>query len=711
MKKLYFLFLIVLGSLSAFAQTIRYVKSANVGAGDGTSWANATSDLQAMINASASGDQVWVAAGTYFPTLAPGSATTDRDKTFSLREGVSIYGGFNGTEAILNARNVLVNVTILSGDIGAVGVKTDNVYHVVVAGGSMNGARLDGFTITGGYADGTTTPTINGVSFHQGRAAGLFLSSATGATFENLIITDNENATASQNGGAAYLLYSAATFNNVEFKNNKSANNGGAIYMLGQAATYIYPTFTNVKFTNNTALEGGAIYLSSYAQPTFTNTIFDGNEATSGSGGAITNGTATSSKITCLNVTFANCKSTGAGGAVYNYGTSSVYTNCKFLGNYTSSSGAALYMGGTASNNAAPAITNCVFANNTANNATYGGAIYNSTFTDGVLTNCTFYNNTNSNASNLNNGGAIAFFTSSTTQKITLQNCIFNSNEGDVYIAASNTGASYTVKNSLMQTTTVATNGLNGNIVNATPTQLFASTVSTDLNFLQIVEGEATQKGDNSLVPVGITTDLAGNSRIMGGTVDLGAYEFQGTLPVELSSFDATKKGSSAVITWTTQSEQNNLKFVVERGPSLTDFKVLKEVSGAGNSTQSLNYSVTDFAPLSGTNYYRLVQYDNDGKSKVVAMKSLKFGLTASTTVYPNPASAYVKVISSSTEAIVSLNLISLTGINVLTNNYAQTTPQEGLRLDLTNVPKGAYILWINKGKSSEEKQTLLVVK
>ncbi|MGE6220952.1 T9SS type A sorting domain-containing protein [Nubsella zeaxanthinifaciens] len=711
MRKIYLLFLIVLGSLTTFAQTVRYVKPIATGAGDGTSWADAAADLQTVINASSSGDQVWVAAGTYKPTIAPGSSTTDRDKTFLLKQGVSVYGGFVGTEAVLSARDLAANLTILSGDIGTVGVKTDNVYHVVAVTGNMVGARLDGFTITAGYADGTTTPTINGGSFHQGRAAGLFLSSTTGATFENLIISDNENATVSQNGGAAYFLYSSATLNNVEFKNNKSANNGGAIYMLGLTTAYIYPTFTNVKFTNNTALEGGAIYLSSFAQPTFTNTTFDGNEATAGSGGAITNGTATSSKITCLNVVFSNNKSTSAGGAVYNYGTSSTYTNCKFLANYTASSGAAMYLGGTASNNAAPSITNGVFANNTANNATYGGAIYNSTYTDAVLTNCTFYNNTNTNASNVNNGGAIAFFTSPTTQKITLQNSIFNGNEGDVYIAAGNTGASFTVKNCLMQTTTVATNGVNGNIVNATPTLLFASTVATDLNFLQLVEGEATQKGDNTLIPVGITTDLAGNSRVSSGVVDLGAYEFQGTLPVSLLSFNVAKKGASAVLTWKTASEQNNSKFVIERGSSPADFKILKEVAGAGDSNSPLSYSSTDFSPLSGLNYYRLTQYDKNGNSEVLGIQSLRFDLLASAKVYPNPAGNYVNVVPSSVEGAVSLNLISLTGKTVLTNNYAQTTTQEGLKLDLTNVPKGAYILWINKGKLSEEKQTLLVVK
>ena len=71
-----FLFLIVLLLNNIiFSQTIRYVKPTVSGSGDGSSWANASNNLQSMINNSASNDQVWVAAGTYKPNAYPSNCT------------------------------------------------------------------------------------------------------------------------------------------------------------------------------------------------------------------------------------------------------------------------------------------------------------------------------------------------------------------------------------------------------------------------------------------------------------------------------------------------------------------------------------------------------------------------------------------------------------------------------------------------------------
>jgi len=69
--------------------------------------------------------------------------------SFSLKNGVAIYGGFVGTETALNQRNPTSHVTILSGDIGTAGNASDNSYHVVTGIGTDSTAVLDGFTVHG----------------------------------------------------------------------------------------------------------------------------------------------------------------------------------------------------------------------------------------------------------------------------------------------------------------------------------------------------------------------------------------------------------------------------------------------------------------------------------------------------------------------------------------------------------------------------------
>ncbi|HWZ86999.1 MAG TPA: hypothetical protein VN032_12405, partial [Thermoanaerobaculia bacterium] len=93
-----------------------FVNGAATGANNGSSWANAYVSLQSGLTAAGSSDEIWVAAATYKPT-----ATIDRTISFALKNGVGVYGGFNGTETQRSQRNPAVNVTILSGDIGTPG--------------------------------------------------------------------------------------------------------------------------------------------------------------------------------------------------------------------------------------------------------------------------------------------------------------------------------------------------------------------------------------------------------------------------------------------------------------------------------------------------------------------------------------------------------------------------------------------------------------
>ncbi len=85
------LFILFFGTKST-AQTTRYVSTLGSGTKDGLSWANASSDIQAMINASSSGQQVFVAIGTYKPLYKANAVTgsqtpNDRDNAFVIKNG------------------------------------------------------------------------------------------------------------------------------------------------------------------------------------------------------------------------------------------------------------------------------------------------------------------------------------------------------------------------------------------------------------------------------------------------------------------------------------------------------------------------------------------------------------------------------------------------------------------------------------------------
>ncbi|GHU60371.1 hypothetical protein FACS1894121_0200 [Bacteroidia bacterium] len=132
-----------------------------VGDASGINWKNACS-LSVALNSvnSANFDQsikqIWVAAGTYTPQHAPDGSTTDkRDRAFVLEQNVKMYGGFEGWEQTLAERGTKCPdaspcVSILSGNLG----KDTNAYHVFVGMGLDSTSLLDGFTVSGGKADG-----------------------------------------------------------------------------------------------------------------------------------------------------------------------------------------------------------------------------------------------------------------------------------------------------------------------------------------------------------------------------------------------------------------------------------------------------------------------------------------------------------------------------------------------------------------------------
>jgi len=274
-------------------QAVCYVNAGASGANNGSSWTDAFTDLQsALTNVKCT--QIWVAKGTYKP------ATTDRTISFAIRRGVFLYGGFAGTESQVDPRSAS-NATILSGDIGTVGVATDNSYHVVRLDGTTAAGTItpvtnliDGFTITGGNGN-FPPPGPNS------RGAGLYCDGSgvghdCSPTLTNLDVVGN--SVVEWAGGAFFegdSGRSSPVLTDSTFSGN-SAQYGGGLMCFGQNSGDCDATIANVTFSGNSATaDGGGLYNAAYgtgavgtgtSNPTLINVTFTANTA-SGKGGAM----------------------------------------------------------------------------------------------------------------------------------------------------------------------------------------------------------------------------------------------------------------------------------------------------------------------------------------------------------------------------------------------------------------------------------------
>ncbi len=464
-----------------------------------------------------------------------------------------------------------------------------NSYHVVEGENINSTAVLDGFTITGGQGDGPSntsdfrgagiynreaSPTLRNLKFVGNTAQeGGAMYNGTNSDAQITSVTFNNNE-ATAHGGAVYNLTSEPVFDGVTFTNNEAVGgdgdgDGGAVYNWQSSVTYRNSTFSNnnavniggamytysstvdidnVDFNNNDALFGGGMgsYVGStlflddvdfngntssnsgggmYSDasfPTLNNVTFTSNSAASAGGGMYNNqGSNTiGNRVTFLQ----NSVDDGKGGGVLNFASSPVFVDVEFRGNEAKEGG-----GVANQSNSEASFTNALFSGNKA--TVFGGAITNEQ-SDITLINATI----SGNNATLNAGG---LFNNSSSP--TIVNSIFWNNSegtdgfGDGTLRASiyYIGGSANISNSIIQqsggsgswNTDAGTDG--GNNLDSDPlfkTPINLSSIPTTAGDFSLTSGSpAINSGNNG--SNGTSTDLAGNTRVEEGTIEMGPYE------------------------------------------------------------------------------------------------------------------------------------------------------------------------------------------
>lgn len=500
-----FLMLAIFAAVAAMANpTVRYVRSGMNG--DGTSWQSASGDLQAMIEQSSAGDEVWIAVGTYKPDSLI-RKNRKNSYTFFLKEGVSLYGGFAGTETDKSERQM-----------GESGKKYDFVHETILSGDDEE-------------PDTWIREMMNGSTYRYGWRT------------EGDVIPGTKN-------NHNHILYSAQQFShltvidgltlkggNASVHNVKAA--GGALYALGNIRMRACRIVENsawfaAESTSNSDTKGGAVFLEGSGEASIEDCYFARNYSHSsygrGLGGAIY-----AQNVVINGCDFEDCVALDNGGAIYNIG--GTVKNCTFADCY-SASGGAVYNGeeGTFTHNT---VYDC--------RALLGGGVYNEgTASYNIIAGC--YADTEEYGNDLAGQGGGVY----NKKGLILGSVVYNNKAGKgggVFVVDGKVVNSTIQNNAVRIESTTINIGLNEGV--SEETTVFNTIGNADAeasNFVKptIFRGLATQEGDkvalreaswalaegSSFIDAGVLTDgineevdIAGNKRVLGEAIDKGAYE------------------------------------------------------------------------------------------------------------------------------------------------------------------------------------------
>ncbi len=422
----------------------------------------------------------------------------------------SYYGGGGGMYNSGTVSNCIIRNNTASNSGGGI-YNSGTIRNCTVSNNTVTGSGASSYS-GGGIYNVNVSSIVSNCIVSDNTISGSTNVTYGGGIYQGTIDHCTVNNNSASSGGG---IYGSDSISNCTVKGNSSTSNGGGIYSSNNNVVISNCIVSeNIASRSSGSVYGGGIYCSG-SNGTISHCTINGNTASNSTtstsysayGGGVAINNTTAKIIDCIikdNKTLKNGVQDGRGGGIYQ----GIITRCRIEDN-SSGEGGGFY--GSSANN-------CLLLNNSA--ATNGGGGF--LVANGNNINCTFVGNTASR------GGGIYFNTNTGTSAT---NCIFWQNYAQMWeqVGTPSGASAANVAYSAIQEQYPGV----GNIIIAEENEnggpLFLNPAAQ--NYYLQENSPCINTGSNAALSVADTTDLAGNTRIYAGTVDMGAYERIGINP------------------------------------------------------------------------------------------------------------------------------------------------------------------------------------
>ncbi len=200
---------------------------------------------------------------------------------------------------------------------------------------------------------------------------------------------------------------------------------------------------------------------------------------------------------------------------------------------------------------------------------------------------------------------------------------------------------------------------------------------------------------DNATQAINGSVVTARISSLSGFSQFAIARSKQWPLAIELMDFNIACHPDGLLAEWITASEENSDYFCIQHSSDGNAWKTIEEIFAFGTTNIQQNYQVVlKNAPAHG--YYRLTEVDMDGTATDYSPEYINCDQEigeAAFLLYPNPASSYTQITSSSSNAdYYKIHIVDTHGKNIKTINW-ENPDESALKINTENLGAGMYIL------------------